>query len=522
MSFSRAFFPVAITVLIALCAMIISLGITDNAIKNSDHKLSHNSMAQHIKNLEEFQATMVLDYAEWSETFTKLTINDDIEWFHYSIGGANFLNSRIHGLAFIKNDGTLVDQDTRNGNKSFAITQGDLDKNFIPIKKAILNNTALDAEPVSFFININGIPTLFSFSPITHPEKNAYPDFSMQQRDFLVFWTALTPELLSRASDILRLKELKVTSSNSPDNFLLKNSTGDNIAGLTWSLQEDGTNPLTLSFYTSLAMFALLLLGGYFSHRRIFSLIKELNQARKNAVSDDKVKSDFLATISHELRTPLNSIIGFSDILKSGAVDRLTEQQEEYVGHIQNSGKHLLTIINEILDMSKIESGKYELYEVEINLRQTLNQSIVFLEKDAQDKNITLIRKIPKPLNEFMGDEKVIRQLMLNLLSNSIKFTPDGGQITIGCSVTDGQEMEIYVEDNGIGISPKKINSITEPYIQDQDHKTRSHQGTGLGLAISKAFVELHQGTMTIQSELGKGTRVTLLFPASRVLEDML
>jgi two-component system cell cycle sensor histidine kinase PleC len=269
-------------------------------------------------------------------------------------------------------------------------------------------------------------------------------------------------------------------------------------------------------------MFALLLIGGYFSHRRIFDLISELDKAREHAESGHRIKSEFLATMSHELRTPLNSIIGFSDILNTDPKETLNEKQHEYVGHIQSSGKHLLNIINEILDMSKIEAGKYELHEVEINLRHTLRQSLVYLENEAKEKNITLVKKIPDILNEFVGDEKVMRQLLLNLLSNAIKFTPEKGQVTLGCSVTQEGCMEIYVEDNGIGISPEKLDLITEPYLQDQGHKTRSHQGTGLGLAITKAFVEMHQGIMDIKSELNKGTRVTITFPATRVLDEMI
>lgn len=522
MSFYRAFFPVAVTVIIALAAIIISLSMADRAIKESGHKSSLQSITQNINNIKNFQATMLLDYAEWSDTFTNLTINNNMEWFHYSIGGANLLKRKIHGIAFMKNDGTLIDQETRDHDKDYAISAETLKQNFDNIRLGMLKNTVLSADPVSFFIYNNGTPTLFSFSAITHPEANAHPDFTMDQRDFLIFWTALTPEVLSQSSVALKLKNLSITPTLSPNGYSLKDSWNQVIASLKWEPRKEEINPLALSVYTSIAMFSLLLFGGYYSFQRIFDLIRELEYSREMEETGHRIKSEFLATMSHELRTPLNSIIGFSDILKSVNNEALSSKQSEYISHIQESGKHLLTIINEILDMSKIEAGKYELYEVEINLRHALNQSIIYLEKEAEDKNITLNRKIPTVLNEFIGDEKVIRQLVLNLLSNAIKFTPEKGQITIGCAVTNQGCMEIYVEDTGIGISPEKINMITEPYLQDQEHRTRSHQGTGLGLAISKAFVELHQGTMEIKSELDIGTRVTIIFPASRVLSEMI
>ncbi|NOZ43520.1 MAG: HAMP domain-containing histidine kinase [Alphaproteobacteria bacterium] len=518
MSFSRAFIPVAATVLVAMITIIISLGMTDRALKKSARQHSLSSVESNISNIRNFQATMLLDYTEWGETFTNLTLKNNRKWFHYSIGGANLLKKKILGLAFIKNDGTLIEQQTRNNNKAYSISQKTFEKDFSYIRHRILSNPDREAMPLSFFKIINGTPTLFSFSAITYPDPKAYPDFPMDRRDFLLFWTVLTPDILHQVEKKLQLKNIAITAESSPDNYALKDSKNNVISWLKWSLPKKEANPLIFSLYTSLAMFALLLLGGYFSYRRIFDLIRELEAARKHAETGHRIKSEYLATMSHELRTPLNSIIGFSEILIMSPKENMTEKQEEYISYIQSSGKHLLSLINEILDMSKIEAGKYELREEEMDLKQTLDQAVVYLEKDAGDKNITLIKKIPDSLNDFMGDSRVIKQLVLNLLSNAVKFTPEKGQITIGCSVTKNGGMEIYIDDNGIGISPEKINLITEPYLQDQDYKTRSHQGTGLGLAISKAFTEMHQGTMAITSELNVGTRITLTFPASRVL----
>ncbi len=509
-------------ILIALIAVIISLSITGSAINKSNHKLSHHSIGLHLHYIQDFQETMVLDYTEWSDTFTNLTIDNNLEWFGYSIGGANLLSSRIHGLAFIKNEGSLRAQHTRNANKSYLISQEIFDQDFSAVKKKALADRSLIPLAVSYFKNINGTPTLISFSAITHPDPEAYPDFNPDDRDFLVFWTVLTPQMLAKASDMLNLQNLVLTREDSPDHHALKDIRGNNVALLKWSLKKEGTNPLALSLYTSLAMFSLLLVGGYISFIRVSELIHQLNDAKSNAERGHKIKSEFLATMSHELRTPLNSIIGFSDILQSAPDNGLTETQSEYIGHIQASGKHLLNIINEILDMSKIEAGKYDLNEEEMDIKRAINQSIIFLEKAAADKNIALVREIPGQINEFMGDVKVIKQLIMNLLSNAIKFTPDGGRVTVGCSVTGDGGLEVYVRDTGIGISPEKLDIITEPYLQDQDHKTRSHQGTGLGLAISKAFVEMHQGTMDIKSRPGEGTCVTIIFPSERLLSDII
>jgi len=521
LSLSRAFFPVVVMILIALVAIPISLGLTNSVIKKSNHKLSHHSVDIYLNNVEDFQNAMVLDYTEWGDTFTKLTVNNDIAWFSYSIGGANLLNNKIHGLAFIKNDGTILRQHTRNKNKSFSISHDIFMKDFAFVKNKLLENRSVTPSTFSYYQNVNNIPTMISFSPITYPDPKAYPDFNPDHRDFLVFWTVLTPKMLAKICDKLQLEGLSITAQPSPDDYILKDSQGHTVARLQWALKKEKANPLAILLFTSLAMFMLLLIGGYITFSRLSELIQQLDIAKSSAERGHKIKSEFLATMSHELRTPLNSIIGFSDILQYNAADNFTDTQVEYLNHIQSSGKHLLIIINEILDMSKIEAGKYEIKEEEMDICRTIKQALIFLQKNANDKNITLVEDLPSQLNEFMGDAKVIKQTIMNLLSNSVKFTPENGQITVGCHVNEAGGMVLYVEDNGIGISAEKIGHITEPYLQDQNHKTRSHQGTGLGLAITKAFVDMHQGTMEIQSEMNKGTRVTITFPAARVLPDI-
>ncbi|MCF8475275.1 MAG: hypothetical protein K9G26_11320 [Emcibacter sp.] len=523
MNFSKAFIPIIIAIAAALIAIIVSSSITNNDLKKKYHTLSIQSVERNLKNLQDFQESMVLDYAEWGLAFEKVTFEDDTAWFSYSIGDSSLLlKDKIHGIALIKNNGKIAAQQYKNNNAVYAMSKKILEGDFSQIKQELLKDTSSIPTVKTIYKNINGTPALLSFSALTHPDPNAYSDFPKENRDFLLFWTILTPDLLSQMAETLRIKNLMITSEISSDNLTLYNDQGQPLSQLKWSLSEEAKNPLSLYLYTSLTMFSLLIVVSYFSYSKISDLIRQLNQAREHAETGHKIKSEFLATMSHELRTPLNSIIGFSDILALDTKESLNERQYEYIGHIQSSGKHLLTIINEILDMSKIEAGKYDLYEEEMNLKNTLTQSVIYLAKAAEDKNITLIKQLPDLMNEFMGDEKVIRQLILNLLSNAIKFTPEGGTVTVGCKTTKKGTIEIFVSDNGIGISPEKINIITEPYLQDQDHKTRSHQGTGLGLAISKAFVEMHQGTMNIESALNVGTTITITFPASRVLPEMI
>jgi len=515
--FSRAFFPIAVTILIAVSAIIISLGMANNALKKSGHNISYHSLALYFKNIQDFQEIMLLDYSEWNASFNKMTIKNDMKWFYTSIGNADIINTTIHGMAFIKNDSRLITQFTRNNNTAYALSKDNFNDDFIFIKETILENSFSKPTPLSFFTEIQGFPALISFSPITHPNPEIYPDFSADQRDFLVFWTILTPEILSQVRESLRFKNLSLTDLISPENYTLKDSKGRPVSSLQWELKKEEINPLALSLYTSLAMFALLLLGGYFSYRRVNELIRQLDHARKEAEDGHKIKSEFLATMSHELRTPLNSIIGFSDVLTKGLQGELSPQQKEYADYIHSSGEHLLTIINEILDMSKIEAGRYQITEGEVDINATVMTCNALLRKLAEDKNIRLEEDLADNMKDMVGDAKVIKQILFNIVSNAIKFTPKGGLIKISSKMSPKGNIKIKIKDNGCGIEEDKLEHIIKPYIQAGDHKTRSQQGTGLGLAISDAFMKMHQGNLDIKSTLNEGTCIILTFPAERV-----
>ncbi|WP_339865560.1 ATP-binding protein [Paremcibacter congregatus] len=518
MSFSRIFNPIAITISIALAGIVISLGITERAIEESGHEISRHSLSRHLENLQDFQELLLLDYTEWGSAFEHMSQQRDMDWFYNHIGTADVINTTIHGMGFMSNSGELIVQFVRDNNPDYKLSSPAFNGHFSHIRNEILKQDASKPFPYSFYQTINGIPALVTLSPLTLVEPGEHSDYVAEKRDFMIFWRLLPPEFKQDVSRSLKLKQLTFTPDDNPENLPLKNSMGENIGALSWQRMAEKKNPLALSLYTSFAMFALLLIGGYMSYRRVIELLNEMNDAKSKAEHGHKIKSDFLATMSHELRTPLNAIIGFSDILTTRKEDPLSPQQSEYLEHIQTSGAHLLTIVNEILDLSKIEAGRYDLREEELDVTRLLKKCLVFVQKNAQDKKLDVTTRFPEVAQEIRGDEKVLKQLILNLLSNAMKFTPEKGTVAIRYRVTKNQELHITIKDTGIGISPEKLEIITEPYLQDQDHKTRSHEGTGLGLAISKAFIELHQGQMIIESELNKGTTVTLIFPPERLI----
>lgn len=250
------------------------------------------------------------------------------------------------------------------------------------------------------------------------------------------------------------------------------------------------------------------------------SKIRELQllAAKDEADSINRMKTEFLANMSHELRTPLNAIIGFSDIIEGEMFGPVTVPKYlEYVSDIKQSGEHLLQVINDILDISKVESGTVVLDRVAVDLGEVVETSLRLVAPRAEQKHLKLTTEIAGEVPIVLGDRRRMVQLLLNLLSNAIKFTPDGGRIEARIARSDAGEVELSVIDNGIGIKARYVDRIAEPFFQVDGTLARRHEGTGLGLTLCKMFVELHGGSLIIASEFGEGTTVTARFPAEIV-----
>ena len=248
-------------------------------------------------------------------------------------------------------------------------------------------------------------------------------------------------------------------------------------------------------------------------------LAANLATARDEALGAARTKANFLANMSHELRTPLNAVIGFAEILASGTAGPLTAQQAEYLTDIRSSGNHLLSVINDILDISKAEAGKIELQEDEVELAEFVNGTVRLMLATARNKNLTLLTDIPAALSRLVVsvDARRFRQVVLNLLSNAIKFTPEQGSVRLSIAVPDEGGISIMISDTGVGIAAQDLGKVFAPFEQADSSLARKYEGTGLGLALVKALIELHQGRVTLTSTPGVGTQVMLRLPAARV-----
>jgi cell cycle sensor histidine kinase DivJ len=245
----------------------------------------------------------------------------------------------------------------------------------------------------------------------------------------------------------------------------------------------------------------------------IAELRAALAQARDAVDSSDVAKSRFLAAVSHELRTPLNAIVGFSDMLAHGMCGPLgSSRQEEYVQLIRESGNHLLAVVNAILDVSKIESGTYEIHPESFRFGEAAETCRAMMALQAETKNIALTMRIGAGVGEIVADRRSIKQMLINLLSNAIKFTPEGGSVSLSATRL-GSRLHFTVSDTGIGIAAADLGRLGEPFTQIQNDYTRQFEGTGLGLSVVRGLVGLHCGTMTIESVPGEGTSVAISLP---------
>jgi signal transduction histidine kinase len=242
---------------------------------------------------------------------------------------------------------------------------------------------------------------------------------------------------------------------------------------------------------------------------RLFTEIQEKTQQLEIA---NRHKSEFLANMSHELRTPLNAVIGFSEVLLERMFGEVNEKQDEYLQDILSSGKHLLSLINDILDLSKIEAGRMELEALPFDLPAAFDNALTLIRERASRNSIGLGVNVDPRIGEVVADERKVKQVLLNLLSNAVKFTPEGGTITMSAVLNDGR-VEISVADTGIGIAPEDQAAVFEEFRQVGTDYARKREGTGLGLALARRLVELHGGTLTLQSEPGKGSTFTFTIP---------
>jgi signal transduction histidine kinase len=260
--------------------------------------------------------------------------------------------------------------------------------------------------------------------------------------------------------------------------------------------------------YTGLALLA--------AKQEADAAAKHANEAMLEAKAADLAKTRFLANMAHELRTPLNAIIGFSEIIKLDAIQS-KERYPQYAEYIHDAGILLLNIINGLLDLARIQAGRVDLDEQIVAVGELIQSAVRTIAPIAEKKSIDVDCKLAQASTLIFVDQTKFRQIILNLLSNGVKFTGPRGRIVIGSSVDGRGDLVISIKDTGIGIPPEHLERVLSPFEQVADHLTKENEGTGLGLPIARALIELHGGNLTLSSDLGMGTTVALRLPHERI-----
>ena len=254
------------------------------------------------------------------------------------------------------------------------------------------------------------------------------------------------------------------------------------------------------------------------AHEQLRETVGELETARAKAEESSRVKSQFMANMSHELRTPLNAIIGFSEVIRDAIMGPLPTRYRDYARDIHSSGTHLLHLIAEVLDLSKIEVGRLELHEEPVDLAKMIGDCHRLIAERAKSGELEVTVELPAKLPVVRGDELRLKQIILNLLSNAVKFTPPGGRVTLSIAPTAEGGVALTVSDTGIGMKPEEIPIALQPFRQLDSALNRRYEGTGLGLPLAQRLAELHGGTLTIDSAAGGGTQVAVKLPPARVV----
>jgi signal transduction histidine kinase len=283
---------------------------------------------------------------------------------------------------------------------------------------------------------------------------------------------------------------------------------------------------ILVQIFVAVTGFSVILVGAALAERRRLEqgLAKAIVRAetsreealvaRDAAERANRMKSMFLATMSHELRTPLNAIIGFSELMQAQFYGPHSDPRyREYSGLIESAGRHLLSLINDVLDMSKIEAGKFELYRQKLDAREIVRDCVELMHERAAQGGVSLTEDVPGRPLWINADKRAMKQILLNLLSNAIKFTPRNGRVVVRAKRADGK-LFLSVEDSGIGIAADQLGRLGNPFVQVRTSAGASHEGTGLGLALVRALAEIHEGALKMESIRGRGTTATVIVPA--------
>ena len=473
------------------------------------------------------------DYAWWDDAVEHIVLKRDDRWLDTNIGDGVFVGTDAD-TSFV-----IDSQDRMWYFRSTQMDQATIEP-FLPDLLA-LTRQAQDTPPdqaaaPTGVLSIGGALFIVGVGAITPQGLDTSPTLPDEKQSVIGFMYHLTPEQLKETGALTGIPDFQYSSEKPAtlSRLAITTPTGRPAGYLTWTAVQPGTQFVKSMIMPGLFLAAIVafvvaiivkrsfaLAGDLAAHEKdLEAQVNKLEASHKKAQAADRAKSEFLATMSHELRTPLNAIIGFSQIISEQRLG--PDHQDKYVEYardINDSGQHLLAIINNVLDLSKIEAGKFDLYFEDVHVEELIKTSTRFVENKTEGENKSIVVEIADLNTRINVDTGAIRQVLINLLSNAVKFSQENTIIRVKsfiCSQRNG--IIIEVADEGIGIAEDQIDHVLAPFNQADASHTRSHQGTGLGLPIAKRLSELHGGSLEITSALEQGTTVRIILPLDRLV----
>ncbi len=475
-----------------------------NSLDTTSIEGERRLLAGQIERISQNLKTLAEDNTWWDDAVRNLVLSENQEWLAATVGDTV--------VGFVELDGTIVFRP--DNSVMYSVVTGDRASNPDDFLKAGLDKAIRDLVPVDSdepvsnhgYLLLENQLFAVGISMVQPAGHVTYdPPLGNQRRPIMVFYRAIDPEAMASISTTIGIQKLRFqhSSGNDKNALVLTDISNNSIGRLVWDPAQPGADILSLLIWPALFFVLVLLLTLLIFVWRARRLIRGLEQA-------DKAKSAFLASMSHEVRTPLNAIIGFTEILRLELHGEIKgDKNKEYLDIIRSSSENLLMVINDILDISKLDADKMEIYAEDLDPTEIVADATKLLQTEAHDRSIRLVTEL-EPAT-IQSDARIIRQILINLLSNAIKFTKKGGQVSVRSEAApDGYR--ITVSDTGIGMSSEDIEVALAPFGQVATGK-KDHGGTGLGLPLVNRFVALLGGKMTIRSAPGHGTSVTVHLP---------
>ncbi len=500
--------PVFIAVAVSTAAFIAFVIMAAHTQDRENLLAETKVIQQNMLALQQSLATLAEDNAWRDEAVDHIALEEDTDWIVNTLGESVTGIEILHGALILHPDNRAIYSKTTEGLPPAARL---LESGLISIFNDMPGMTPDEPQTTEGFLEIDGQLIAFGASMVTSAGTKDYIDtLPTGKMPLVIFLSRLSKEKLETIGNDHAINGLRFSNKTIAANMgkiSLPGIQPDTIVGhLSWYPGNPGTGMVKSMTVPFISLFLIVSIAMIWFLRRANTLVSALEQANRS-------KSAFLASMSHEIRTPLNSILGFSELMSMELFGKIEgEKNKEYLNLVKTSGEHLLAILNDILDISKLEAGRFDIYPEKVNIEEILDACLKIAEPAIIQRELGLI--VQAEPGEIMSDERVMRQIILNILSNAVKFTPHGGTIKIIGRWNMKASYSIIIEDSGIGMSQKEIDIALSLFGQVQNQHVRSHKGAGLGLPLVSRFITLLQGDFNIESEPNKGTKVILTFPA--------